>query len=61
MTPDTIAGAWEFINSGAVLACCGALLTYTVINERRLTKLETIIEILTKTEPQQSAVTCCKG
>jgi hypothetical protein len=44
MTPDALAGAWQVINSGAVLA----LLGYVITSERRLTKLETIIELLTK-------------
>lgn len=34
--------AWEFINSGAVLA----ILAYVVSNERRITKLETLITML---------------
>lgn len=44
MTGEAWGGAWALINSGAVLA----LLGYVVSNERRLTKLETIIQLLTK-------------
>ncbi|WP_290874901.1 hypothetical protein [Aquabacterium sp.] len=47
MSGGEFAGAWTVVNSGAVLA----LLGYVIASERRLTKLETIIEILTKRTP----------
>ena len=48
MSGQEIAGAWAFINSGAVLTMGTVLLRYIVTNERRITKLETIIQLLSE-------------